>query len=54
VTKTYIGIFFGALSALFLTLAFVRSSRPGGAPKAFVRIGLIFAVVSLLLLLNRI
>lgn len=53
-TRHYVGLFFGALAAFFLFLAFHRS-RAGGskhpAAKAHIRIGVIFAAVSLYLLL---
>ena len=45
--RSYLGLFFGALAALFLLLAFSRSSgkttKPAPPVKAFLRIGLIFA-----------
>jgi len=53
--QLYVGIFFGALAAIFLLLAFGRSKSTGERTqpvKAFVRIGLIFAAVSLSLLVS--
>lgn len=51
--QLYLGLFFGALAALFLFLAFRRPSgraRSGEPLKAFLRTGLIFAAVSIVLL----
>ena len=52
--RSYLGLFFGALAALFLVLAFSRSfgkaPKPAPPVKAFLRIGLIFTAVSLFLL----
>ena len=49
----YLGLFFGALAAVFLGLALRWSSKQPAAAtpaRAYLRIGLIFAAVSLVLL----
>jgi hypothetical protein len=53
--QQYTGLFFGILAAIFLLSAFSRSGSDSGifgpASKAFFRTGLIFAAVSIFLLL---
>lgn len=53
--RSYLSFFFGALAVIFLLLAFRRrpkhNHKTHPASKAFLRIGLLFAAVSLYLLL---
>lgn len=54
--QRYLSLFFGLLAAIFLLLALRRSASASGesapAIKAFFRTGLIFAAVSVFLLLS--
>jgi tellurite resistance protein TehA-like permease len=49
--RSYIGLFFAVLAAIFLLLAVRRSLQHTKPVKALLRVGLIFAAVSLVLLL---
>ena len=47
----YISLFFALLSAIFLVLSFTRGSHP--AKKTWLRIGIIFAMVALMIFAMR-